>query len=78
MKSIVFTDFTPSMAECVPFTYTATKIDGITPIDSTLFTFLSASNEIQVSSTNFAHIGVHKILITATLGTSGLYPTGSL
>ena len=39
MKSIVFTDFTPSMAECVPFTYTATKIDGITPIDSTLFSF---------------------------------------
>ena len=66
------------MVECVPFTYKATKIDGITPIDSTLFTFLAASREIKVSSTNLAHIGVHTILITATLGNSGLYPTGSL
>ena len=46
MKSIVFPAFTPTMAECVPFTYKATKIDGITPIDSTLFTFLAVSREI--------------------------------
>ena len=46
MKSIVFTAFTPTIVECVPFTYTATKIDGITPIDSTLFTFLATSREI--------------------------------
>ena len=46
MKSIIFTDFTPTMAECIPFTYTATQTDGITPIDSTLFTFVAASREI--------------------------------
>ena len=46
MKSIVFAAFTPTMVECIPFTYTATKIDGITPIDSTLFTFFANSREI--------------------------------
>ena len=78
MKSIIFADFTPTIVNCAPFTYTATQINGITPIDSTLFTFFPSSREIKVSSTNFAHIGIHTILITATLGTSGLYPTGSL
>ena len=43
LKSILFTDFIPTVALCAPFTYTATQIDGITPIDSTLFTFFAAS-----------------------------------
>ena len=46
LKSVIFTAFTPTIAECVPFTYTATQIDGITPIDSTLFTFSAVSREI--------------------------------
>ena len=64
--------------KCVPLTYTATQTNGVTPIDGTLFTFDGANKELKIYTNNILKRNMYQILVTATLGTSGLFPTGTM
>ena len=68
--SVTSLAYSDDLGLCGPFTYTLT-LQGGGAYDATLFTFDNTIPQIDIYSTNNAHINTYTLELTGTLGTWG-------